>query len=307
MEFGEKGDWAFVHDYDRNRRWVRTFQINLDTPGQEPKLVWERSVRDRYGDAGRPVLRLTANNQRVIVENGDSIYLDGEGASPKGDYPFLDRYSLSSHTSERIFHAADKTYEQFVALLNDDGSRFITRFENPNDPPNLYLREAGKSDAKTALTHFPDPAPQLRGITKQLVTYKRDDGVQLSFTLYLPADYKTRRAAADDCLGLSAGVQRRRHRGPGIGLAIPVYCHQRNLASLSADSGIRDPRQRNHAGDRRSGNHEQHLRGADGCQRQGRHRQGNRNGRDRSQPRWRWRTQLWRIYDRQPAGPLQSV
>lgn len=190
MEFAEKGNWAFVHDYDRNRRWVRTFQINVDAPGQEPKLVWERSVRDRYGDPGRPVMRTTENNQEVIVVNGDSIYLAGEGASPNGDFPFLDRYTLSTHTADRPFHASDKTYEQFVALLNDDASRIITRFETPDDPPNLYIRDSSKADAKIALTHFPDPAPQLRGITKQLVTYKRADGVQLSFTLYLPAKYK---------------------------------------------------------------------------------------------------------------------
>ena len=190
MEFAEKGDWAFVHDYDRNRRWVRTLQINLDTPGQEPKVVWERSIRDRYADPGRPVMKLTPNNQEVIVVDNDSIYLDGEGSSPQGDFPFLDRFDLSSHKGAPIFHASDKTYEQFVALLNDDGSRFITRFETPNDPPNLYIREANNANSKQALTHFPDPAPQLRGITKQLVTYKRDDGVPLSFTLYLPADYK---------------------------------------------------------------------------------------------------------------------
>jgi dipeptidyl aminopeptidase/acylaminoacyl peptidase len=40
------------------------------------------------------------------------------------------------------------------------------------------------------LTHYKDPAPQLRSIKKELVTYKRPDGVQLSFTLYLPPDYK---------------------------------------------------------------------------------------------------------------------
>jgi dipeptidyl aminopeptidase/acylaminoacyl peptidase len=40
------------------------------------------------------------------------------------------------------------------------------------------------------LTSFPDPTPQLRGIKKQLITYKRPDGVQCSFTLYLPPDYK---------------------------------------------------------------------------------------------------------------------
>ncbi len=42
----------------------------------------------------------------------------------------------------------------------------------------------------TALTAFKDPAPQLRRITKQLVTYKRADGVPLSMDLYLPPDYK---------------------------------------------------------------------------------------------------------------------
>ena len=40
------------------------------------------------------------------------------------------------------------------------------------------------------LTDFKDLAPQLRGITKQLVKYKRADGVDLSFTLYLPPGYK---------------------------------------------------------------------------------------------------------------------
>jgi dipeptidyl aminopeptidase/acylaminoacyl peptidase len=38
---------------------------------------------------------------------------------------------------------------------------------------------------------FVDRTPQLRRIRKELVTYKRPDGVQLSFTLYLPPDYKS--------------------------------------------------------------------------------------------------------------------
>ena len=76
-----------------------------------------------------------------------------------------------------------------TVLLADDGSRFITRRESPTGPPNFLIHSAGSQET-TALTHFPDPAPQLRGITKQLVTYKRDDGVPLSFTLYLPANYK---------------------------------------------------------------------------------------------------------------------
>jgi dipeptidyl aminopeptidase/acylaminoacyl peptidase len=188
--FGEKGGLALVHDYDRDRRWIRTFQISFDYPGQPPTLVWQRSIRERYKDPGVPVMRTLPNGQQVIQQQGNSIYLEGEGASPKGDFPFLDRFDLATHESLRLFQSADKTYESFVSLLNNDASRFITRFETPDDPPNLYIRESASPGVKTALTHFPDPAPQLRGITKQLVTYKRSDGVQLSFTLYLPADYK---------------------------------------------------------------------------------------------------------------------
>jgi dipeptidyl aminopeptidase/acylaminoacyl peptidase len=188
MGWGENG-MGLVRDYDRNRRWTRTFMVNLNQPGAPPKLIWERSIRDRYGDRGIPLTKRLPNGRRVIWQNGDTILLAGAGASAKGDYPFLDRFNLQTLKAERIFQSAEGTYEEVAALASDDGTRFITRHESPTDPPNYFLHTAGSSDSK-ALTHFPDPAPQLRGITKQLVTYKRADGVPLSFTLYLPANYK---------------------------------------------------------------------------------------------------------------------
>lgn len=188
LEWGDNG-MGLVRDYDRNRRWTRTFMININQPGTAPKLIWERSIRDRYRDPGVPVTKHLPNGKRVIWQNGDTILLSGAGASPKGDFPFLDRFNLQTMKSERIFQSADGTYEEFSALASDDGSHFITRHETPKDPPNYFLRTAGSTDAK-AITHFPDPTPELRGITKQIVTYKRDDGVPLSFTLYLPANYK---------------------------------------------------------------------------------------------------------------------
>ena len=186
--WGEK-EIALVHDYDRSRRWTRTFLIDANQPGQPPKLIWERSVRDRYADPGTPVTRVLANGRRIMRQNGNSIFLAGNGASPKGELPFLDRFDLQSRQSQRLFQSSDGTYESVVTLLSDDGSRFITRHESPTEPPNYFVRSAGSSESR-ALTHFPDPAPQLRGISKQLVTYKRADGVPLSFTLYLPANYK---------------------------------------------------------------------------------------------------------------------
>ena len=188
IEWTENG-LAFVRDYNRDRRWVRTFLIDIAKPGAQPKMIWERSVRDRYRDPGTPLTQVLPNGQRVLRQQGSAIFLAGNGASPKGEFPFLDRFDLDTQKSERIFQCEDGQYESVVALMADDGTKFITRHESPTEPPNYFARTANASDKK-ALTNFPDPAPQLHGITKQLVTYKRADGVPLSFTLYLPADHK---------------------------------------------------------------------------------------------------------------------
>ncbi|HEY1936599.1 MAG TPA: prolyl oligopeptidase family serine peptidase [Candidatus Angelobacter sp.] len=188
IEWTENGI-GLAHDYNRDRRWLRTFKIDIARPGEEPKLISERSIRDRYRDPGSPLMRTLANGKRVMRQQGNSIFLAGNGASQKGEFPFLDRFDLETLKSERIFQCQDGQYESVVALVSDDGTRFITRHESPADPPNYFVRTSNGADKK-AVTDFPDPAPQLHGITKQLVTYKRADGIQLSFTLYLPANHK---------------------------------------------------------------------------------------------------------------------
>jgi dipeptidyl aminopeptidase/acylaminoacyl peptidase len=188
IEWMENG-LGLAHDYNRDRRWQRTFLLDIAKPGAQPRLIWERSIRDRYGDPGTPLTRTLPNGKRVLRQQGNAIFLVGAGASPKGEFPFLDRFDLETRKSERIFQCQEGHYEAPVALLADDGSRFLSRHESPTEPPNFFIRTAAGADKK-ALTNFPNPAPQLHGITKQLVTYKRADGVQLSFTLYLPANYK---------------------------------------------------------------------------------------------------------------------
>ena len=188
LQFGEKNDLALVNDFDREKRWVRTFMLNTNKPGDTAKLIWSRNNQDRYKDPGNPVQRLTPAGKRVILQNGDWIYLTGAGATEEGDRPFLDRFNLQTQKSERIFRSDADSYETFVDLLSDDGKQFLTRRETQTEPPNYFIR--GGDSAARALTQFPDPTPQLRGIKKQLVTYKRADGVPCSFTLYLPPNYK---------------------------------------------------------------------------------------------------------------------
>ena len=188
ITWGRHEGIAFLRDYDRDRRWTRTTLINADNPGEPGRVVWERSIHDRYGNPGTPVMRSLPNGHRVIWQDGNDIFLSGSGATPQGDRPFLDRFDLTTFKSERLFQCDDTSYESLVGLVADDASRFITRHGTPRDPPNYFLRSSAGS--KLRLTDFADPMPQLREIRKQLVTYEREDGVQLSFTLYLPPGYQ---------------------------------------------------------------------------------------------------------------------
>jgi dipeptidyl aminopeptidase/acylaminoacyl peptidase len=193
MQWVEKDGPMLISDYDRDKRWRRTFALNPDNPSETPRVIWSRNINDRYNDPGTPVTRRLPTGQRAILRYEDSIYLSGTGASPEGDRPFLDRLNLRTLKTERLFRSDDKSYESFVALLTDDARQFITRRERPIEPLNYYLRTLNQDNAAPqvrALTQFPDPTPQLHDIKKQLVTYKRADGVQCSFTLYLPPGYK---------------------------------------------------------------------------------------------------------------------
>ena len=193
--FGEKDGLMWFGDFNRDTQRRRVFITDYRDPSNV-KMIADLNVRDRYNDIGTPVTKVLPNGTSVIRQNCDEIYLSGTGASPDGDRPFLRKMNLRTGKTEELFRSSLEEYESFVAMIDDAAGTFITRKESVAEPANLYLRKActtGKqctsADARK-LTDFRDTAPQLRGITKRLVTYKRADGVDLSFTLYLPPGYK---------------------------------------------------------------------------------------------------------------------
>jgi dipeptidyl aminopeptidase/acylaminoacyl peptidase len=128
-----------------------------------------------------------ARGQSLIMVSDGTAYLRGPGSSPAGDRPFLDRFDIATHKTERIFQSAKGAYESVVALLDDKATRLLIDHESTTEPSNYYLQT---SSGRKALTSFKDPAPVFRSVLKDLVKYKRADGVDLSFTLYLPPNYQ---------------------------------------------------------------------------------------------------------------------
>lgn len=179
------GDLAFVTEYDRPSRTMRMWKADV---GQRPfgtELLWERNSEDRYGHPGTPVMNPAGD---AMVQRDNWIYLRGAGASDEGDRPFLDRMNVETRDTQRLFRSGSDSYETVVAMLDDEGQRVVTSYESKTEPPNYYLRDL-RTDQRQALTRFPDPAPQLAGVSKEFLTYQREDGVQLSGTLYLPPGY----------------------------------------------------------------------------------------------------------------------
>ncbi len=187
--WGESGTLALMREFDRTRNWIRTWAINPQEPGAKPRLVWDMSTSERYKNPGTPLTRTLPSGYSAMLQSGDFIFLDGDGASPEGDRPFLDKFNTKTLQAERLWQCDKTSYENVVTWLAPDGSKFLTRHESPTEPPNYFVRTAGNNTAQ-ALTKFADPTPQLRAIKKELVKYKRPDGVELSFTMYLPPDYK---------------------------------------------------------------------------------------------------------------------
>jgi dipeptidyl aminopeptidase/acylaminoacyl peptidase len=180
---------ALLSDFDRSRRWRRTWVVDPDRPAAAHRILWDLSMEDAYNNPGSPEMRTTSAGDRVLLQDGDWIFLTGAGATPDGDRPFLDRLNLQTLESERLWRSADDAYESVVALLDGNGRRVLTRHETATQPPNYFVRDLG-TGARVAVTDFQDPAPELQGISRQLVLYEREDGVPLNGTLYLPADYR---------------------------------------------------------------------------------------------------------------------
>jgi dipeptidyl aminopeptidase/acylaminoacyl peptidase len=196
LSFTEKGV-ALLAEFDRASRHVRTWILE---EGAQPRTLWDRREEDRYADPGTPVVRRDQRTSSApggrgsqpgaIMQVGDSIYLIGEGASPDGDRPFLDRLNLKTLATERLFRSGTASFETAITPLGDDARRVLTRAESRTDTPNYYTRAVGGDAGGRAVTAFKDPQELFRGVERQFITYERKDGVKLSATLYLPPGYQ---------------------------------------------------------------------------------------------------------------------
>lgn len=186
--FTQVGETGLAMEYDRDTRVVRRWLVDFADPSAAPRLAEERNNQDSYADPGSPLTVRNAYGQSVIGVQDGYMYFAGDGATPEGDRPFLNRVAFDTFETEEIWRNSGEEYEEVIGLVSPDGTSFLTSWETPEIPPNVRWHRAGQEPVQ--VTDFANPHPQLDAISREMITFERADGVPLSATLYLPAGYE---------------------------------------------------------------------------------------------------------------------
>jgi dipeptidyl aminopeptidase/acylaminoacyl peptidase len=179
---------AWVYERWVNDRKERVYQVNPSNGAK--KIIFDRNYEDGYNDPGNVFTTTNEFGRSVMLINKDNtIYMSGVGSSPAGDMPFLDKLELNTGKKSRLWQCQAPYYESFITFLDYKKGTFVTSRESTTDNPNYYTRTIG-STKLSPLTSFPHPYPQIKEVKKEVLKYKRADGVELTANLYLPPGYK---------------------------------------------------------------------------------------------------------------------
>lgn len=181
---------AIVSEGLRSKQLMQLDRFNSVTEDLEALIT--RNTTDAYGSPGSPVTAPNKYGKNVLVitdNNSKILFNNTTGSSPKGDLPFLTSYNVHTKQTETIWRCNEGWYEMIVKVLDPVKLSVITRKESENEVPNYWLKNFRLRIADRKLTDFSNPYPQLEGVAKEKIKYKRADGVDLTGDLYLPKGY----------------------------------------------------------------------------------------------------------------------
>ncbi|KAK1294149.1 hypothetical protein QJS10_CPA16g01648 [Acorus calamus] len=204
---------ALVYESWYKTRRVRTWVLSPGQKDVSPRILFDRSSEDVYSDPGSPMMRRTPAGTYVIAQfkkedEGTHILLNGSGATPEGNIPFLDLFDINTGSKERIWESdKEKYFETVVALMSDHNEgdlcinqlKILTSKESKTENTQYYL-QSWPDKRVCQITNFPHPYPQLASLQKEMIKYQRKDGVQLTATLYTPPGYDPSRDGPRPCL-----------------------------------------------------------------------------------------------------------
>jgi dipeptidyl aminopeptidase/acylaminoacyl peptidase len=189
ITWGNDGMAVITEGLSKSRiRVVSSF--NPSEPMGPVKKIFEFNSDDSYKNPGRFITQMNQWGREVILFNdrGKTLLLSGNGASPEGDRPFIDKYEIATGKTTRLWRSEAPYFESLAEIIDISKGLVLTSRQSVTEVPNYFIRNL-KNGRISRVTSFENPYPQMAGVSRELVRYKRNDGVDLSFTLYLPAGY----------------------------------------------------------------------------------------------------------------------
>ena len=181
---------AIAHDYWWNTRNTKSYIFNPSKKNDKATVLFDRNYQDNYNDPGSFVSTRNEFNEYILELNGNKAYLMGDGYTPEGQFPFVDEIDLSTQKKQRLYVSAytDKLENLYSSIDMKKGT-ILVRIESKSDYPNYYIRNIRKEGELKQITNFENPFKSMQNVHKEVISYKREDGLSLDGTLYLPVDY----------------------------------------------------------------------------------------------------------------------
>lgn len=179
--------YAIVSEGWYDTRNTKSYLLDLNSG--ESKVFDDRNYQDVYSDPGHFNTTKNQYGRSVVDMKGGKAYLIGDGFTKDGQHPFIDEMDIKSLKKKRLYTSNLKNAKEgIVDILNPSKGEILTTQQSPSQYPN-YFKKNIKSNKAEAVTNFANPFESIKDVYKEVITYKRNDGVTLTGTLYLPANY----------------------------------------------------------------------------------------------------------------------
>lgn len=179
---------AVAYDYWWNTRNTKTYIFNPSAPSKEAVIWIDRNYQDRYSDPGDLVtMRNEFGSSVLAIEKGQG-FLIGDGYSEEGQFPFVDQVNFKSKKTTRLYQSKYTDRYESISDYDPKAKKMLVRIESATDYPNYYFKTP-KDGKMSQVTFFENPFKSIENVHKEVIQYKREDGLDLSATLYLPVGY----------------------------------------------------------------------------------------------------------------------
>ena len=181
---------AIAADYWWPTRNTRNYLFNPSNNKIKPEEFFDRNYQDQYNDPGDFVTKENKYGRETLVVDGDNLYLEGRGVSAEGIMPFIDKFNVKTKQTNRLWRAEKSNkLESIVKILDIEKGLIMESIESKSEYPNYYIRDINSTKSPKQVTDNVNPFAGIQNVHKEVITYKREDGLDLSATLYLPLGY----------------------------------------------------------------------------------------------------------------------